>query len=118
VADVLWLRPEGGEMTNADWHDPSRHTLGMLFDGDAILETDPHGRRIVGDTLLVLFNTGDAEVTFAIPVREGHTWVLEIDTSTETRVLPALHSESAMSMVAKSVMVLREVRPASNPTSR
>jgi glycogen operon protein len=118
VADVLWLRPEGGEMTDADWHDPSRYALGMLFDGDAILETDPHGRRIVGDTLLVLFNTGDEDVTFTLPVREAHTWVLEIDTSTETRILPALHSEFAASMVAKSVMVFREVRPAANPTFR
>jgi glycogen operon protein len=118
VADVLWLRPEGGEMTDADWHDASRHALGMLFDGDAILESDPHGRRIVGDTLLVLFNTGGEDVTFTLPTREAHTWVLEIDTSTETRVLPALHSESAASMVAKSVMVFREVRPASAQASR
>ena len=79
-SDVLWLRPDGGEMTGADWNDASRRVLGMLLDGDAILESDARGQRIVGDTLLVLLNTGDTDVSFTLPARAGRTWTLQIDT--------------------------------------
>jgi glycogen operon protein len=81
ASDVLWLRPEGGEMTDADWNEPSRRAMGMLLDGDAILESDGHGRRITGDTLLVLFNTGEPAVAFTMPVRPGRIWALELDTA-------------------------------------
>ena len=52
AADVLWLRPDRREMTDADWADPERRVLGVLLDGQAIAETDSRGRPIVGDTLL------------------------------------------------------------------
>jgi len=80
ASDVLWLRPEGGEMTDADWNDGARRAIGMLLDGDAISEHDVHGRRIVGDTLLVVINTSDADVKFAMPLVHGSRWRCEIDT--------------------------------------
>jgi len=52
----------------------------MLLDGDAILESDARGQRIVGDTLLVLLNTGDTGVSFTLPARADRTWTLQIDT--------------------------------------
>ena len=80
-SDVLWLRPDGGEMTGADWNDESRRVLGMLLDGDAIFESDARGQRIVGDTLLVLLNTGGTDVSFTLPARERRTWTLQVDTT-------------------------------------
>jgi isoamylase len=107
VSDVLWLRSEGGEMTDADWNDPSRRALGMLLDGDAMLDSDSHGRRITGDTLLVLFNTGDRDVNFTLPMRDGRAWVLEIDTAAAGESAPALRGRAAVTMIDRSVMVFR-----------
>jgi glycogen operon protein len=67
AVDVLWLRPEGGEMTDADWRDPVRRTVGILLDGGAIPETDSHGVPVRGDTLLVLLNASAADVAFTLP---------------------------------------------------
>jgi isoamylase len=83
-SDVLWLRPEGGEMTDVDWNDGTRRAFGMLLDGDAISEHDAHGQRIVGDTLLVVLNTGDTDVKFSMPRRPGSTWRCEVDTMNES----------------------------------
>jgi isoamylase len=80
VSDVLWLRPEGGEMIDADWNDGTRRAIGMLLDGEAIAEHDAHGRRIVGDTLLVVLNTGDSDLPFTMPVGRASHWRCEIDT--------------------------------------
>jgi glycogen operon protein len=98
TSDVLWLRPEGGEMTDADWNDGTRRAIGMLLDGDAISEHDVHGRRIVGDTLLVVINTSDADVKFAMPLVHGSRWRCEIDT---------MASSGEQSMFAPDVWMAR-----------
>jgi glycogen operon protein len=86
AVDVLWLRPDGHEMTNGDWGDAERRTLGVFLDGNAIFERGPRGERIEGDTLLILFNAGSAEVSFTIPGSAGTQWDLAVETSQpETR---------------------------------
>ena len=62
--DITWLRPGGGEMTAADWHDPSLRALGLVLHGNAIEELGPHGEPIVGDTLAMLLNAGKTAVEF------------------------------------------------------
>jgi isoamylase len=82
MADVVWLNASGTEMTSTDWHDPSRQILGMLLDGNAIPERDDRGDRIVGNTLLVLFNGGPKDQAFVLPAvgaRSG--WTLLVDTA-------------------------------------
>jgi glycogen operon protein len=81
AADVLWLRPDGQEMTEAEWNDPESRVLGVLLDGGAIAETDTHGRPIVGDTLLILLNSGANAVTFVMPRRKGSSWERLVDTA-------------------------------------
>jgi glycogen operon protein len=81
AADVLWLRPDGQEMTEAEWNDPESRVLGVLLDGSAIAETDTHGRPIVGDTLLILLNSGATAVTFVMPRRKGSRWERLVDTA-------------------------------------
>jgi glycogen operon protein len=79
----------------------------MLLDGDAMLDSDSHGRRITGDTLLVLFNTGDENLNFTLPVREGRAWVLEIDTADAVNPAPTLRGRAVVTMTDRSVMVFR-----------
>jgi len=65
--DVTWVRPDGREMTNADWSDPNVRTLGMLIHGHATDEVDERGRRITGSTLLLLVNGGGEPRDFVLP---------------------------------------------------
>jgi isoamylase len=80
--DLSWIRTDGGEMRDGDWQNPGNHALGMLIYGDATDETDDHGRRIKGETLLMLVNGGNTDATFALPSIEGNgTWAEMIDTA-------------------------------------
>ena len=65
--DVLWLRPDGQEMADADWTHPDGRALGMLLDGHGILERDAHGEKMVGDTLLILLNGSGQAQAFTLP---------------------------------------------------
>jgi glycogen operon protein len=69
--DLSWIRPDGQEMTQADWNDPKSHALGMLILGEAADEIDDRGRPVKGDTLLLLVNNGRARQRFALPAVDG-----------------------------------------------
>ena len=68
--DVAWIRPDGHEFGEAEWHDRSRRGLGMLIQGHATDEVDERGRLITGNTLLLIVNGGDAVSAFHLPTLE------------------------------------------------
>ena len=82
LKDLCWLRADGREMTNDDWHNGGNHVLGMLIYGEATDETDDRGRPIKGDTLLLVVNSADTSTKFSLPVLEGDgIWAEMIDTA-------------------------------------
>jgi glycogen operon protein len=75
VKDVVWLHPEGREMTVEDWNDRRGRILGMLIHGAASDEVDERGRPNRGQTLLLLFNAGNRARQFQLPaLPEGGGW--------------------------------------------
>jgi isoamylase len=80
VKDLAWFRPDGQEMSDADWKNYTR-CLGLRLAGDAIPEVGARGERVVGNTLLVLINAHWEPIDFTLP---GHhrpaRWEIEIDT--------------------------------------
>jgi glycogen operon protein len=67
VQDVLWLRPEGGEMRSEDWNDARGRALGLLIHGQSSDEVDERGRPNRGETLLLLLNGGPRSRRFVLP---------------------------------------------------
>ena len=111
ATDVLWLRPDGHEHTEVDWADSTRAALAMLLDGNAILEPDAHGRAVVGDTLLVMFNGSNGQVEFALPVRSGGSaWTRLIDTADPDGPPVAVPSGGTVQAMARSVSIWRTDR--------
>jgi glycogen operon protein len=88
--DLSWIRPDGLEMSDRDWQNNENHALGMLIYGDSTDETDDRGRPIKGETILLLINGGNDEVTFTMPAVEGDgIWAEMVDTAhRELRVIP------------------------------
>ena len=83
--DVAWFGPDGREMTDEAWQLAALKCLGMRLAGEALDETDERGRRVVDDTLLILFNAGDREAPFTLPgigigSDRGAAWTRELDT--------------------------------------
>ena len=82
VKDVVWLAPDGREMTDEAWNADFVKSLGVLLAGDAIEEVDERGQPIVGDTLLVVLNAHDDKVPFTLPdvEEDKHQWLRILDT--------------------------------------
>jgi isoamylase len=80
-ADVLWLTADGREMTETDWSDPERRTLGVLLDGTAIAGFDEAGRPLTGDTLLIAFSAAADPIPFTMPRHRRGRWELIVNTA-------------------------------------
>ncbi len=108
--DIVWFRPDGREMTTEDWVHPAVHALGMLLGGDAIPYPDRWGRRIVGDSVLVLINGGEDALDFMVPdTAWGDRWELLLDTRSAEAPEPgaAALAGAPYAMIGRSMAVMR-----------
>ena len=118
VRDVLWLTPLGEQMTDADWNKHYTRCLGMRLEGHMDDEVDEKGRQIIGDTLLILFNSHHEQIQFLMPSHdETESWEPLLDTSTET-VLKRLLVQQPYPLQAHSMAILKLKRPQASLVDR
>ena len=67
IKDLTWFRPDGREISNEQWLSENLYAFGLLLAGNAISETDGRGKRIIDDTLLILFNAAPEPQIFTLP---------------------------------------------------
>jgi isoamylase len=80
--DVIWLRPDGTEMTHEDWAE-ERNVLGIRLSGEAgLMHVSARGEQELDDTFVILMNASDEPVEFRIPEEDGDgRWALLVDTT-------------------------------------
>lgn len=82
VKDITWLEPSGAEMTDEGWNAGFVRAIGVRLAGDAIDEVGEQGQRLVGDSLLLLFNADANELAFVLPSHDAEEhWTLVFDTA-------------------------------------
>jgi glycogen operon protein len=99
-------------MTIDDWHNPETRCLGLRLAGDAIAEPDPHGDRIVDDTLLILLNAYHEDIPFILPAEDENVmWELLLSTALPLLEppLPAFKNQAPYHLAARSLAVLRRL---------
>jgi glycogen operon protein len=108
--DITWLRPDGVEMTAADWAQPRYTAIAFRLDGDAVDSTPAHAP-VRDDTFLVLMNGERAALLFTTPGRSlGEEWSVVVDTAESPRHGHTVGPNSAIELSAGSLVVLTEVR--------
>ncbi|MDQ3487666.1 MAG: glycogen debranching protein GlgX [Acidobacteriota bacterium] len=108
VTDISWLDSSGGEMTDEMWNAPDVRTLGMRLNGDAIDEANERGERVVGDTLLVIFNAGNTAEPFVLPeAGASQWWEALIDTADPWIPARRLREGDRYELQSRSMAVLR-----------
>ncbi|MFN3216255.1 MAG: glycogen debranching protein GlgX [Acidimicrobiales bacterium] len=107
VDDMAWFRPDGREMTEADWDSSFAQSVGVFINGAAMATPDRYGRRIVDDTFMVLFNASDGDLDWKLPTRRwGAAW--EVELSTVSPPLRGRHrAGTRMAVTSRSIAVLR-----------
>jgi len=84
VKDIIWLKPDGTEMTQQEWEHAFARCLGVYFAGEGVTETDERGRRLLDSDFLVLFNAHHEAIPFTLPdFTSDSRWLLVLDTGLE-----------------------------------
>ncbi|OSM04298.1 putative glycogen debranching protein GlgX [Magnetofaba australis IT-1] len=84
--DIAWLKCEGKELTDVDWRDPERRSLGFLLcseTGGRDLTDD--GKPEPDDAILVIANAQDEPINFQLPCEPGQAWRTLINTAEPQR---------------------------------
>ena len=81
VKDILWLKPDGAEMTEEEWDQHFARCLGVYLSGEALTETDRRGRPVVDAHFLVLFNAHHEPIPFTLPDLGRAAWQGVLDTA-------------------------------------
>jgi glycogen operon protein len=106
--DLAWLRADGQELTEADWFDDERRTLGMWIDGSHVRSAE--GDEPAGDSWLLVLHAGTHPVAVTLPGPEyGECFHPVLDTASEDGTPEqGLHPAGAvLSRPARSVLLLR-----------
>ena len=81
VRDLVWFRPDGQEMTPADWGDGNARCIGMFMSGLGIADVGPRGEMLRDDDFFLLLNAHHEHIDFRLPADGGAPWRVEIDTT-------------------------------------
>ena len=73
VKDILWLTPDGHEMTDSDWQSPHCNCLGVQYSAVADEGAKP-------ENCLLLLNADNAQLDFALP---RQSWACILNTASE-----------------------------------
>ena len=110
--DIVWLLPNGEEFTDADWENDGERSIGMILNGEEIPDRDPRGKRIVGDTLMVLLHSGDVPITWTMPRgwKAGGTLVIDTNDPEGHRASSVHREGDEIPLEARSLIVLSHPR--------
>jgi glycogen operon protein len=106
LPDVMWLRPDGEEMTEEDWRREDAHALAVFLNGQEIPTHDREGNPIEGASFLMLFNAHHEPIDFTIAESIGDRWVTVLDTAPSGEH-PAEDAGDTVLIEARSMRVLR-----------
>jgi len=109
--DLAWIKPDGIEIAEMDWHAAEARTLGMFLAGEQF-GLDENGEPIRGESFLVLLHAGAKQQSFVLPGQPyGHGYLRIVDTSTGQAVEdgPLLGAGSVVVMPPRSLMVFHAV---------
>jgi isoamylase len=109
-SDILWLRPDGKEMTQDEWHQGWVRCIGMLLNGRTLDDVNQVGEPIVDDTFLILFNPHHEPVRFTLPqVHSGTAWELWMDTVSCRTSRKTMKGRKYYQVMERSLALFREM---------
>jgi glycogen operon protein len=108
IKDLYWLKPDGSEMSEADWGLGHVLSLGMVLPGDQITEIDEEGERIRGHSFAILLNAYHQPLPFRLGVRRRDLrWKCILDTALASTEVRLFEHMSIFPLQARSLVLLQ-----------
>ncbi|MDP1708164.1 MAG: glycogen debranching protein GlgX [Gammaproteobacteria bacterium] len=119
LKDIVWLKPDGEEMTDEEWQASYARSLGLYIAGEGVSDVDERGVPLEDDSFILLLNAHHDVVPFVVPGFKPDTgWLREFDTSRgaglerDGLTMPG----QAYPLAGRSCVLLRETSTVSHGT--
>jgi len=109
--DLVWLHPDGREISEEHWQTGHARCLGMYLSGHAIAEPDERGGRVTDDDFLLLMSAHHEDLAFMLPsFRANARWGVVFDTArAEGGEARSFRPGETFPLVARSLALLVEL---------
>ena len=108
--DLVWLHPEGREMSSVDWRDDSVKVIGMFVLGDPLRFPGPRGEQLRDKSFMIWLNSGPDPVGLTMM---ENSWVaageVVLSTDTTNPIGTTVKSGQQLTQEGRSVLVLRQL---------
>jgi glycogen operon protein len=115
LPDIAWFRPDGIEMTDADWNVGYAKSLAVWLNGSSITDVGANGDIVIDDSFYLLFNAWNEELDFCLPsARYGAAWEVVLDTGDDApgrQRRRALRPGSKVAMYGRHFTLLKVTTP-------
>ncbi|TFE66992.1 glycogen debranching protein GlgX [Methylacidiphilum caldifontis] len=82
VRDIRWLDVNGELLTDESWNAGYIKSFGVYLAGDMIGDIDEQGNQVLGNSMLILFNSSESPLSFTLPKRrEEKPWTIVFDSA-------------------------------------
>jgi glycogen operon protein len=114
IKDIVWLRPDGEEMTDDEWTSGWVRCLGVMLNGQTLDHVDEKGDPVRDDTFVLMLNCHHEPIKFYLPpAPNGDSWEVVVDTNAPG--LDALERKvkggEPLELVRQSLILVCESRP-------
>jgi len=109
VKDIIWLAPDGSEMTDEEWNQSYARCLGLYLAGHATGEDDDRGRPLTDDDFVLLINAHHEPIPFTLPpLLERTSWSVLVDTAKPqpNQGAASVHGAQKFPLEARSLVLL------------
>jgi isoamylase len=121
IKDIMWLRPDGLEMTDNDWDSDWTRCVGVLVSGEDTQEFNEDGSELSDDDFLMILNSNHEDVEFKAPAFvPGDTWetVINTDNPLEKEKPEAVKGGLPIDIPARSFVLLRRLKVTRSSVSK
>jgi glycogen operon protein len=107
LPDVMWLRPDGDEMTEEDWGRGDAHALAVFLNGEEIPTHDRYGNPIEGASFLLIFNAHHEPLPFTLAAQLGENWLTVLTSDTDLPDRDTHKAGDTIEVADRSMRILR-----------
>jgi glycogen operon protein len=110
LREIIWLSPDGREMTESEWGVPFARCLGLYLAGAAIERRDRRGRLVTDNNFVLLYNAHHEQIPFQLSGQLGEKiWWTVLDTAAASAFAQQRIEPSApYPLQGRSLALLRE----------
>jgi isoamylase len=110
LREIIWLSPDGREMTEAEWGLPFARCLGLYLAGAAIERRDRRGRLVTDNNFVLLYNAHHESIPFQLsaPLAEKVWWTVLDTAAAAPFAQQRLEPATPYPLQGRSLALLRE----------